>query len=78
MGGEIAWVFDDSRILTLNIREGTRAKVWAEYYLDRDGRSFGTMGLDARKYIRLFSKQYLSSESGGRLFNWGEQASTYC
>ena len=60
MGGEIAWVFDDSRILTLNIREGTRAKVWAEYYLDRDGRSFGTMGLDARKYIRLFSNSILA------------------
>lgn len=65
MGGEIAWVFDDSRILTLNIREGTRAKVWAEYYLDRDGKSFGTMGLDARKYIRLFSNSILALRVAG-------------
>ena len=33
-GGELAYVYDDSRILALNIREGTRAKVWSEYYID--------------------------------------------
>lgn len=54
-GGELAYVYDDSRILALNIREGTRAKVWSEFYIDKEGLSFGTLGFDARKYIRLYS-----------------------
>ena len=54
-GGEIAYVYDDTRILDLNILEGSRSKVWAEYYLDTDRISFGTVGFDSRKYIRLYS-----------------------
>ena len=53
---EIAYVCDDTRNISLNLREGTRAKVWSEYYVDRDGTSFGTFGFDARKYLRSVFK----------------------
>ncbi|MBM71916.1 MAG: hypothetical protein CL847_03940 [Crocinitomicaceae bacterium] len=64
-GGEIAYVYDDTRILSLNIREGTRAKVWSEYYVDTQKMSFGTLGFDTRKYIRLYSNSILAFRLAG-------------
>ena len=64
-GGEIAYVYDDTRILDLNILEGSRSKVWAEYYLDTDRISFGTVGFDSRKYIRLYSNSILALRMAG-------------
>lgn len=64
-GGEVAYVYDDTRILDLNILEGTRSKVWSEYYFDSNGISFGTMGFDSRKYIRLFSNSIFAMRMAG-------------
>jgi hypothetical protein len=64
-GFEIAWVYDDTRVVTLNILEGTRAKVWSEYYFDLQGETFGTFGFDARRYIRLFSNSILAFRAAG-------------
>lgn len=55
-GFELSYVFDSSRERTLNIREGRRSKVWAEFYVDPSERSstFGTVGADWRRYISLY------------------------
>ena len=64
-GLEIAYVYDDTRNISLNLREGTRAKVWSEYYVDRDGTSFGTFGFDARKYMRVYSNAIFAVRVAG-------------
>lgn len=67
VGLELAYVYDDTRDLTINIREGLRAKIWSEMYFNTDGESFGTVGFDARKYYRLFANNILAFRAAG---NW--------
>jgi len=67
IGINIAWVKDNSRSLALNIREGTRAKIWAEYYLDGFDKSFGTVGFDLRRYFKIYANSIIAVRTGG---NW--------
>ena len=67
MGVEMAWVHDNTRNLALNIREGMRAKVWYEYFLNEKGQRFGTIGFDARRYMKLYANSILALRLAG---NW--------
>lgn len=67
VGLTVAWVHDDTRIPTLNIREGLRAKVWAEYYLDGFDSSFGTVGFDVRRYFKIYANAIFAIRAAG---NW--------
>ena len=55
-GVEVAYVFDNSRERNINIREGTRYRVWLEYLVNplATNTTFGTVGFDFRHYERLF------------------------
>jgi WD40 repeat protein len=67
VGLSVAWVHDDTRTPTLNIREGLRAKVWAEYYLDGFDSSFGTVGFDVRRYYKIYANAIFALRAAG---NW--------
>ena len=69
IGIECAYVFDNSRERTMNIREGTRYRVWAEYFIDpsKTESTFGTFGFDARHYTRLFHDVIFAVRAAG---NW--------
>ena len=58
IGGTLSWVFDDSRVRALNIRNGTRAKAWFEMLAppDGDGDMLLVAGFDARRYIPLYQR----------------------
>lgn len=67
LGGTVSWVFDDSRKLSLNIRNGTRAKAWFEMLAPPDGEG-GTLlvaGFDARRYIPLYRRVTLCLRAAG-------------
>jgi hypothetical protein len=68
-GAEIAYVFDNSRTRRLNIREGTRYRIWAEYLLDgwANENTFGTFGFDFRHYKPLFRDIIFAVRAAG---NW--------
>lgn len=67
IGGTISWVFDDSRIRTLNIRSGTRAKAWFEMLTPPDGEGDMLLvaGFDARRYIPLYRRVTLCLRAAG-------------
>ncbi len=65
LGFNISFVHDDSRSPALNIREGLRAKVWAEYYLDGLNASFGTVGFDIRKYFKIYANSIIAFRAAG-------------
>ncbi|PCJ80724.1 MAG: hypothetical protein COA49_07810 [Bacteroidetes bacterium] len=67
IGFKLAWVKDNSRSPALNIMEGTRAKVWAEYYLDGFDKSFGTIGFDLRHYVKIYANAIIAVRAAG---NW--------
>ena len=67
IGVSVAWVHDDTRIPALNIKEGLRAKVWAEYYLDGFDSSFGTVGFDVRRYFKIYANAIFAIRAAG---NW--------
>lgn len=50
------WIFDNSRQLANNIYDGTRAKVFAEYYqsIEKSNKSMVVVGADARHYLRIY------------------------
>ena len=52
VGALIAYVFDNTRERMINIPEGTRCRIWAEYYVNPNAAesTFGTIGFDARTY----------------------------
>ncbi len=67
LGGTVSWVFDDSRIRALNIRNGTRAKAWFEMLAppDGDGDMLLVAGFDARRYIPLYQRITLCLRAAG-------------
>lgn len=73
-GAEIAYVFDDSRTRRVNIREGTRYRIWVEYLLNGQAgeKTFGTFGFDFRHYKPVFRDIIWAFRAAG---NWslGEQ-----
>lgn len=56
IGGVLSYVHDATRERDLNLRDGTRYKVWAEYYVDTDAAAatFGTVGFDFRHYQPIY------------------------
>lgn len=56
IGGVLSYVHDATRERDLNLRDGTRYKLWAEYYVDTDAAAatFGTVGFDFRHYQPLY------------------------
>jgi len=72
IGAEVAYVYDDTRDVSINIREGLRAKVWSELYFNDEGQTFGTIGFDARRYYRLFANNILAFRAAGN-WSYGEQ-----
>jgi len=74
IGGTVSWVFDDSRELSLNIRNGTRAKAWVEMLAPPDGEGGMLMvaGFDARRYIPLFRRITLCMRAAGNT-SFGER-----
>ncbi len=50
------WIYDNSRQLAPNIYEGTRAKVFAEYYqsVDQTNKNLFVFGGDARHYLKIY------------------------
>ena len=67
VGLEMAWVHDNTRNLALNLREGMRTKVWSELFLNEKGQTFGTLGFDSRRYIKLYANSILAFRLAG---NW--------
>lgn len=57
------YVFDNSLNPMLNIRKGTRAKVFAEYQyrLNKSATGFYQLGLDARNYLPIYKNTILAS-----------------
>lgn len=55
VGTRIEYVFDNTIARGLNLRWGTRYKIWGEYYIDPIERQsdFGVIGLDFRHYERI-------------------------
>ena len=74
IGGTLSWVFDDSRELSLNIRNGTRAKAWVETLAPPDGEGGMLMvaGFDARRYVPLFRRITLCMRAAGNT-SFGER-----
>lgn len=66
-GAEVAYVYDDSRTRQVNIREGTRYRIWVEYLLNgtANNNSFGTLGFDFRHYKPLFRDVILAVRAAG-------------
>jgi outer membrane protein assembly factor BamA len=65
IGFNISFVHDDTRNPALNIREGLRAKVWAEFYLDGFNASFGTIGFDIRRYFKIYANSIIAFRAAG-------------
>jgi hypothetical protein len=67
MGGTVSWVFDDSRVLSLNIRNGTRAKAWFEMLAppDAEGDMLLVAGFDARRYLPIYRRVTLCLRAAG-------------
>lgn len=74
VGGTVSWVFDDSRELSLNIHNGTRAKAWFEMLAppDGDGDILLVAGFDARRYIPLYRRFTLCLRAAGNT-SFGER-----
>ena len=72
----MSWVFDDSRELSLNIRNGTRAKAWLEMLAppDGDGGMLLVAGFDARRYIPLVPPHHTVHAGRGQHFLWRARA----
>ena len=56
VGGQVAYVFDNTRQRMINIPEGTRYRIWAEYFVNPNepAATFGTIGVDFRTYKPLW------------------------
>jgi hypothetical protein len=69
LGGVLSYVHDASRELDINLRDGTRYKVWAEYYLNTDeaAATFGTIGFDFRHYAPIYKSFLFAFRAAG---NW--------
>ena len=67
LGGTVSWVFDDSHLRALNIRNGTRAKAWFEMLAPPEGGGDMLLvaGFDARRYIPLYQRVTLCLRAAG-------------
>ena len=67
IGGTVSWVFDDSRVLSLNIRNGTRAKAWFEMLAPPDAEDGMLLvaGFDARRYLPIYRRITLCLRAAG-------------
>ena len=56
IGGVLSYVYDATRERDINLRDGTRYKVWGEFYLNTDeaAATFGTVGFDFRHYRPIY------------------------
>lgn len=56
LGAQVAFVFDNTRQRMMNILDGTRYRIWGEFFANPlDGSStFGTVGVDFRTYRPLW------------------------
>lgn len=54
-GLKAEWIYDNTRLLAENFYEGTRAKLFAEYYqsIEKSNKSMFVLGGDARYYMRI-------------------------
>jgi len=64
---KLEYIFDNTLPIALNILNGTRAKVWAEYYqeFDRSGSDFKVVGFDIRHYQKLHRTLTLTARLAG-------------
>jgi len=71
-GLKAEYIFDNTKKLHLNIRKGTRAKIFGEYFkrISTEKSGLFVLGLDARNYITLYksiilANRFASSYSAG-------------
>ena len=88
IGARIEWVFDNAIDVDLNIKNGTRAKVWVDWvkrfeldFIDNPTFKFnngfmGVIGFDARHYERVFKHAVLAVRAAGAT-SFGEQKTLY-
>ena len=74
IGGTVSWVFDDSRELSLNILNGTRAKAWFEMLAPPDGEGglLLVAGFDARRYVPIYRRITFCMRAAGNT-SFGER-----
>jgi hypothetical protein len=88
LGARIEWVFDNAIDVDLNIKNGTRAKVWFDWvkrfeldFIDNPTFKFnkgfmGVIGFDARHYERVLKHSVLAIRAAGAT-SFGEQKTLY-
>ena len=66
-GAKIELIFDNTLNLGLNLYEGSRFKIWGEYYqqIDRENSDFYVTGLDFRHYERIHRNLIFASRIAG-------------
>ena len=66
-GTKLTMVFDNTLNLGLNLYEGSRFKIWSEYYqqIDRKESDFFVVGGDFRNYIRIHRNFILATRLAG-------------
>ena len=69
IGGVLSYVHDATRERDLNLRDGTRYKLWGEFYLNTDAAqaTFGTAGFDFRHYQPIYRDFLFAIRAAG---NW--------
>ena len=55
VGGKVEFIYDDTKNLGLNLYDGTRFKIFGEYYqlVDKKGQNLVVLGFDFRNYQRI-------------------------
>lgn len=66
-GAKLELIFDNTLNLGLNLYEGSRFKIWGEYYqqIDRENSDFYVTGLDFRHYERIHRNLIFASRIAG-------------
>lgn len=87
-GARVEWVFDNAVDVDLNIKNGSRAKVWFDWvkrfeldFIDNPTFKFnkgfmGVVGFDARHYERILKHSVLAVRAAGAT-SFGEQKTLY-
>ena len=72
------WVYDDTRLVTQNIYNGTRGKVFGEYYqgIVHDNQNLFVVGFDFRHYSRLYKTFIWANRIAGST-SFGQQQLVY-
>ena len=88
LGARVEWVFDNAINIDLNVKNGTRAKVWFDWvkrfeldFIDNPTFKFnkgfmGVVGFDARHYERVLKHSVLALRAAGAT-SFGEQKTLY-